>query len=30
MSFKAKRFRHVAVVIPEVRVSRGVAMSPRQ
>src|SRR5271157_3185415 len=30
MSFVAKRFRHVAVAIPEVRVSRGIAVSPRQ
>jgi hypothetical protein len=29
MPFEAKCFRHVAVVIPEVRVSRGVAVSPR-
>ena len=27
---QAKRFRHVAVAIPEVRVSRGIAVSPRQ
>jgi hypothetical protein len=30
MSFEAKRFRHVAVAIPEMRVSRGIAVSPRQ
>ena len=30
MSFEAKRFRHVAVAIPKVRVSRGIAVSPRQ
>jgi class 3 adenylate cyclase len=27
MSFEAKRCRHVAVAIPEVRVSRGIAVS---
>jgi hypothetical protein len=27
MSFEAKRFRHVAVVIPEVRISRAIAVS---
>ena len=30
MPFEAKRFRHVAVVIPEVRVSLSIAASPRQ
>ena len=30
MSFEAKGSRHVAVAIPEVRVSRGIAVSPRQ
>jgi hypothetical protein len=30
MPVKAKRFRHVAVAIPEVRVSRGITMSTRQ
>jgi hypothetical protein len=30
MSLEAKRFRHVAVAIPEVPVSRGIAASPRQ
>src|ERR1700756_4266904 len=30
MSFEAKRFRHVAVAVPEVRVSRAIAASPRQ
>ena len=30
MPFKAKRSRHVAVAIPEVRVGRGIAVSPRQ
>jgi hypothetical protein len=28
MPLVAKRFRHVAVAIPEVRVRRGVALSP--
>ena len=30
MSFEAKRSRHVAVAIPEVRIGRGIAVSPRQ
>jgi hypothetical protein len=30
MPFVAKRFRHVAVAIPEVRVRCGIALSPRQ
>jgi hypothetical protein len=30
MPFEAKRFRHVAVAIPEVRVSGGITVSPRQ
>ena len=30
MSLEAKRFRHVAVAIPEVRVSGGIAVRPRQ
>jgi hypothetical protein len=30
MPFEGKRFRHVAVAIPEVRVSRVIAASPRQ
>jgi hypothetical protein len=30
MSLVAKRFRHVAVPIPEIRVSRVIAVSPRQ
>ncbi len=30
MPLEAKRFRHVAVAIPEVRISRGIAVSPRQ
>ncbi len=30
MPFEAKRFRHRAVAIPEVRVSPGIAVSPRQ
>jgi hypothetical protein len=30
MPLEAKRFRHVAVAIPEVRVSRGIALSLRQ
>ena len=30
MPLEAKCSRHVAVAIPEVRVSRGIAMSPRQ
>jgi hypothetical protein len=30
MPLKLKRFRHVAVAIPQVRVSRGIAVSPRQ
>jgi hypothetical protein len=30
MPFVAKRSRHVAVAIPEVRVSRGIAVNPRQ
>jgi hypothetical protein len=30
MSFEAKRFRHVAVAIREVCISRGIAVSPRQ
>ena len=30
VSFEAKRFRHVAVAIPQVRISRVIAMSPRQ
>jgi hypothetical protein len=30
MSFEAKRFRHVAVAIPEVCVSSGIVVSPRQ
>jgi hypothetical protein len=29
VSFEAKRFRHVAVAIPQVRISRVIAMSPR-
>jgi len=29
MPLEAKRSRHVAVAIPEVRVSRGIAVSPR-
>ena len=30
MPLVAKRSRHVPVAIPEVRVSRGIAVSPRQ
>jgi hypothetical protein len=30
MSFEAKRSRHVAVAIPQLRVSRGIAVSTRQ
>jgi hypothetical protein len=30
MPLEAKRFRHVAVAIPEVCVSRGITVSPRQ
>jgi hypothetical protein len=30
MPLETKRFRHVAVAIPEVRVSRVIAVSPRQ
>src|SRR6185312_14533051 len=30
MPFEAKRCRHVAVAIPQVRVSRGITVSPRQ
>jgi hypothetical protein len=30
MSLEAKRSRHVAVAIPEVRISCGIAVSPRQ
>ena len=30
MSLEAKRFRHVAIAIPEVRVSRGIVASPCQ
>src|ERR1700747_971375 len=30
MSLIAKRIRHVAVAIPEIRVSRGIAARPRQ
>jgi hypothetical protein len=30
MPLEAKRFRHVAVAIPQVCVSRGIAVSPRQ
>jgi hypothetical protein len=30
MALEAKRSRHVAVAIPEVRVSRGIAVSLRQ
>ena len=30
MALEAKRSRHVAVAIPEVRVSRGIVVSPRQ
>ena len=30
MPLVAKRFRHVPVAIPQVRVSRGIAVSPRQ
>ena len=30
MPLEAKRSRHVAVAIPEVRVSPGIAVSPRQ
>jgi hypothetical protein len=29
MSFEAKRFRHVAVAIPELRISRVIMVSPR-
>jgi hypothetical protein len=29
MPLKAKRFRHMAVAIPQVRVSRVIAVSPR-
>src|SRR5882757_9745159 len=30
MPLEAKRFRHVAVAIPEVRVGRGIPVSPRK
>jgi hypothetical protein len=30
MSFEAKRSRHVTVAIPQVSISRGIAVSPRQ
>ena len=30
MPFEAKRFRRVAVAVPELRVSRVIAASPRQ
>jgi hypothetical protein len=30
MPLEAKRFRHVAVAIPQVHTSRGIAVSPRQ
>jgi len=30
MSFEAKRSRHVAVAIPEVCISCGIAVNPRQ
>jgi hypothetical protein len=30
MTVELKRFRHVAVAIPEVRVSGAIAVSPRQ
>ena len=30
MSIEAKRSRHVAVAIPELRIRRGIAVSPRQ
>ena len=30
MPLEAKRFRHVAVAIPQLRISRGIAVSPRQ
>jgi hypothetical protein len=30
VAFEAKRCRHVSVAIPEMRVSRGIAVSPRQ
>jgi hypothetical protein len=30
MPLEAKRFRHVAVAIPQLRVSRSVVVSPRQ
>ena len=30
MPLEAKRSRHVAVAIPEIRVRRGIAVSPRQ
>ena len=30
MPLEAKRFRHVAVAIPELRIRLGIAVSPRQ
>jgi hypothetical protein len=30
MPFEAKRFRHIPVPIPELRISRVIAASPRQ
>jgi hypothetical protein len=30
MPFVAKRFRHVAVAIPELRISRVITVSPRE
>jgi hypothetical protein len=30
MPFEAKRFRHVAVTVSKVLISRGVVVSPRQ
>jgi hypothetical protein len=30
MPLEAKRFRHVAVAIPKVRIRYGIAASPRQ
>jgi hypothetical protein len=30
MSLEVKRFRHVAIAIPELRISRGIAVGSRQ